>query len=405
MIFRILLSGYAKRSAANDGVLVVVGWSLGSRNGLAGAISIGGEGRRRAAAGVANDALLGLDGISDEVGREVGVGRGVGGVLATLGRAGWGIAGAIVAIVGGRGRGRGGVHDVAVPRPLLDGLAAEMRSDILGRLARADAAHALGGAVATLVGGEVDDAGESHEMMRPILVDKAELPHTRAKGNTLGIDIHHIALGRLGFLALGLGAAATGNTGTIATAAASDGEGIHKCSLEKLDRFTAQPVPEGRTVQLLGVEAEKPRDGLRHEEDPAGRVEDHDEVGDRPEDLLLPPKDGVLLPQLLDELLLPLAAELGRLAVGRPLRQFLLLDVDHEGVGRPGEADRGGMRCRCMVIMLQGQFRGADRSSLLGSRGGGSSNGDIGGRCRCGWDLLLRRGLGGSDCIQGWGRS
>ena len=103
MIFRILLSGYAKRSAANDGVLVVVGWSLGSRNGLAGAISIGGEGRRRAVAGAANDALLGLDGISDEVGREAGVGRGVGGVLATLGRAGWGIAGAIVAIVGGRG--------------------------------------------------------------------------------------------------------------------------------------------------------------------------------------------------------------------------------------------------------------------------------------------------------------
>ena len=48
-----------------------------------------------------------------------------------------------------------------------------------------------------------------------------------------------------------------------------------------------------------------------------GRVKDHDEVGDRPEDLLLPPKDGVLLPQLLDELLLPFAAELGRLAVGR----------------------------------------------------------------------------------------
>ena len=374
-----LLSGYAKRSAANDGVLVVVvvGWSLGPRDGLAGAISIGGEGRGRAAAGVANDALLGLDGISDEVGREGGVGRGVGGVLPTLGRGGWGIAGAIVALVGGRGRGRGGVHDVAVPGPLLDGLAAEMRSNILGRLARADAAHALGGAVAALVGGEVDDAGESHEMVRTILVDEAELPHASAKGNTLGFDVHHIVLGRLGFLALGLGAAAAGNTGTIATAHASGGEGIHEGSLEKLDRFTAQPVPEGRTVQLLGVEAEKSRDGLRHEEDPAGRVEDHDEVGDRPEDLLLPPKDGILLPQILDELLLPLAAELGRLAVGRPLRQLLLLDVDREGVGRPGEADRGGMRRRCMVIMLQGQFRGVERStgSLLGSR-----SGDIGGR-------------------------
>ena len=198
-----------RRPVADDGFVVVIGRSLGARNGLAGAISVGGESRGRTAAGVANDALLWLDGITDEIGREMRVGLGGGGTAA-LGCGRGGIAGPIVAIIGRGGGRRGGVHDVAgsvacsLPVALAGGR--EGRTEILGILARADAAHALGSAVTALVGGEVDDTGESYEMVGPILVDEAKLPHARAKGDAIGFDVHIVVLGSPGLALLpGLG--------------------------------------------------------------------------------------------------------------------------------------------------------------------------------------------------------
>ena len=328
-----------------------------------------------------------------------------GGRSAALGCGRGGIAGSVVvvAIVGrGGGRRRGGIHDVAgsVAGSLPFGLggAGEGRTDVLGILARADAAHALGGAVSALVGGEVDDAGESDKMVRPILVDETELPHTRTKGEAIRLEVHIIVHGTLALALLGLGlrlgTVAAGNTGNIAI---PSGECVHEGRLEKLDRLVAQPVPEGRSIELVGLEAKEPPDRLGHEEEPAGRIEHNDEVGYRPEDLLLPPQDGILVAQVLDELLLPLPAELGRSAVGRSLHHLLLLDGGREGVRRTGEADRGGM----MLLMVRHcHFRGGAGRRILDRRRSGSSDRDgricsgvgIGGGWWCLW-LLLGLGL------------
>lgn len=316
-----------------------------------------------------------------------------GGRSAALGCGRGGIAGPIivVAIVGRGGGGRrGGIHDVAgsVAGSLPVGLggAGEGRTDILGILTRADAAHALGGAVAALVGGEVDDAGESDEVVRPILVDQTEFPHTRTEGDAIGSTSIPSPMAPLALpsLDLDLELLLLGHTGNITI---PSGECVHEGRLEKLDRLVAQPFPEGRSIELVGLEAKEPADRLGHKEEPAGRIEHNDEVGYRPEDLLLPPQDGVLLAKVLDELLLPLSAELGRSAVGGTLHHLLLLDVGREGVRRStGEAYRGGMMLMCCSGHCH--FRGGAGRSILGGRSGSNCDGRIGVDIGWGWWCL-----------------
>jgi hypothetical protein len=201
-----ILTRNAQRTVADDGFFAVVGGLLGVRHRLAGTISVGGKSRRRATTGVAYNALLRLDGISDKVWWKVGVGFGGGGAT-TLGRGGGGVASAIIAIVRGCRRRRGRIHNVAsgISYSLPFGLACwKGRPEVLGSLARADAANALGGAVAALIAGEVNDAGESHEMVRPILINEAELPHARSKGDAIRLNVHDVVVGSLGLAVLGL---------------------------------------------------------------------------------------------------------------------------------------------------------------------------------------------------------